>query len=63
MNNFIKTTIFIRYIYENFIKYIDKNRTGNIEKKIRSINEIFNCFTFGDILEKDIMGLNKWQEK
>jgi DNA polymerase III delta prime subunit len=44
------------YIYENFVKYIDKNRTGNIEKKIRSINEIFNCFTFGDILEKEIMG-------
>lgn len=44
------------YIYENFVKYIDKNRTGNIDKKIRSINEIFSCFTFGDILEKEIMG-------
>ena len=44
------------YIYENFVKYIDKNRTGNIDKKIRSVNEIFSCFTFGDILEKEIMG-------
>ena len=26
------------YIYENFIKYIDKNRVGSIKKKINSID-------------------------
>ena len=44
------------YIYENFIKYIDKNRIGHLDKKMNSIGEIYNCFTFGDILEKEIMG-------
>ena len=44
------------YIYENFIKYIDKNRMAHLDKKLKSIGEIYNCFTFGDILEKEIMG-------
>lgn len=44
------------YIYENFIKYIDKNRMAHLDKKLKSIGEIYKCFTFGDILEKEIMG-------
>lgn len=44
------------YIYENFVKYIDKNRIGHLDKKLKSIGEIYNCFTIGDILEKEIMG-------
>ena len=45
------------YIYENFVKYIDKNRVGNLDKKINSIEQIFKCFTYGDILEKEIKGM------
>ena len=43
------------YIYENFVKYIDKNRIGNIEKKINNIGEIYECFTKADLFEKEVM--------
>ena len=43
------------YLYENFIKYIDKNRIGSFEKKVNSINSIFNYFSNGDIIEKKMI--------
>ena len=43
------------YLYENFIKYIEKNRIGSFEKKITSINNIYNYFSGGDIIEKKMI--------
>ena len=43
------------YLYENFIKYIEKNRMGSFEKKVNSINNIFNYFSSGDIIEKKMI--------
>ena len=49
------------YIYENFIKYIDKNRVGNIKKKNNSIDNIYNCFSLGDIFENEIMKTQNYE--
>ncbi len=43
------------YIYENFVKYIDKNRIGSFDKKINNIDNIYNCFIQGDIFEKEVV--------
>ena len=43
------------YIYENFIKYLDKNRVGNIDKKIANIDAFYNCHVLGDILESKVL--------
>ena len=42
------------YLYENFIKYIDKNRIGSLKKKLHNINEIYTNFALGDIYENNI---------
>ena len=36
------------YIYENFIRYIDKNRIGNIDTKIKNINNVYKNFSIAD---------------
>lgn len=43
------------YIYENFVKYIDKNRVGTFETKMNAIHEIYDCFSQGDIIERDVV--------
>ena len=43
------------YIYENFVKYIDKNRIGAFDNKLSSINEIYDCFAHGDLIERDVI--------
>ena len=43
------------YIYENFIRFIDKNRIGSFEKKIEAIENMFKYFAEGDIVEKQII--------
>ena len=43
------------YIYENFVKYIDKNRMGSFENKVTAIHEIYDCFSQGDIIERDVV--------
>ena len=43
------------YLYENFIKYIEKNRIGSFEKKVISINNIYHYFSVGDIIEKKMI--------
>jgi DNA polymerase III delta prime subunit len=43
------------YIYENFIKYLDKNRVANIDKKIANINEFYECHVLGDIFESKVL--------
>lgn len=43
------------YIYENFVKYIDKNRIASFDKKINNIDEIYDCFIQGDIFEKEVV--------
>ena len=41
---------------KTLLNTLTKNRIGHLDKKMNSIGEIYNCFTFGDILEKEIMG-------
>jgi DNA polymerase III delta prime subunit len=43
------------YIYENFVTYIDKNRVGSFENKMKSIDEIYDCFAQGDFIEHDVV--------
>jgi len=43
------------YIFENFVKFIDKNRIGSFEKKCESIENIYSYFCQGDIVEKYIV--------
>ena len=49
------------YIYENFIKYIDKNRVGNIKKKVNNIDKIYTCFSLGDLFENEIMKTQNYE--
>ena len=41
--------------YENFLKYIDKNRIGSFEKKLSNADAIFDCFVQGDLLENEVV--------
>ena len=43
------------YIYENFVKYIDKNRVASFDKKINNIKEIYKNFTQGDMFEYKVV--------
>jgi replication factor C subunit 1 len=43
------------YIYENFVKYIDKNRIGSFDKKVKCIEEIYDCFAHSDLIERDVV--------
>jgi DNA polymerase III delta prime subunit len=43
------------YIYENFIKYIEKNRIASHDVKVRNIKEFFANFTMGDIFEYQVV--------
>lgn len=43
------------YIFENFIKYVDKNRIGSFQKKCECIENIYLYFCQGDIVEKYIV--------
>lgn len=43
------------YIYENFIKYIEKNRIGSFKQKLVNISNIYDGFIIGDILEKEMI--------
>ena len=43
------------YIYENFVKYIDKNRVGSHDTKVRNAKEFYTNFTIGDIFEYQVV--------
>jgi DNA polymerase III delta prime subunit len=43
------------YIYENFVKYIDKNRIGSFNNKLVAINEVYDCFAESDLIERDVI--------